>query len=53
MASDTTSVRSIVKMKSDEDKTKTLGPHLVMSYSGEPGASVTAPNLIRNIVLTA
>ena len=37
VASDTTAARSIVKMKSDEDKTKTLGPHLVMTYSGEPG----------------
>lgn len=39
VASDTTAARSIVKMKSDEDKTKTLGPHLVMTYSGEPGVS--------------
>lgn len=37
VASDTTAARSIVKMKSDEDKTKELGPHLVMAYSGEPG----------------
>ncbi|KAI5117013.1 hypothetical protein M0805_001612 [Coniferiporia weirii] len=40
IASDTTAARSIVKMKSDEDKTKTLGPHLIMSYSGEPGDTV-------------
>ncbi|KAH8115707.1 20S proteasome subunit [Phellopilus nigrolimitatus] len=40
VASDTTAARSIVKMKSDEDKTKTLGPHLVMTYSGEPGDTV-------------
>ncbi|KXN83043.1 putative proteasome subunit beta type-4 [Leucoagaricus sp. SymC.cos] len=37
VAADTTSVRSIVKMKNDEDKIKTLSPHLLMSYSGEPG----------------
>lgn len=24
-------------MKSDEDKTKVLSPHLLMAYSGEPG----------------
>lgn len=30
---------SVVKMKSDEDKIKTLSPHLLMAYSGEPGAS--------------
>lgn len=37
VASDTTAARSIVKMKHDEDKIKTLGPQLLMSYSGEPG----------------
>lgn len=37
IAADTTAARSIVKMKSDEDKTKDVGPHLVMAYSGEPG----------------
>jgi 20S proteasome subunit beta 4 len=37
MAADTTSARSIVKMKNDEDKIKTLSPHLFMTYSGEPG----------------
>ena len=37
VASDTTAARSIVKMKHDEDKIKSLGPHLLMSYSGEPG----------------
>jgi 20S proteasome subunit beta 4 len=38
VAADTTSARSIVKMKNDEDKIKALSPHLLMSYSGEPGA---------------
>jgi 20S proteasome alpha/beta subunit len=38
VAADTTSARSIVKMKIDEDKIKTLSPHLLMAYSGEPGA---------------
>lgn len=37
VASDTNAARSIVKMKSDEDKTKVISPHLVMTYSGEPG----------------
>ena len=37
VAADTTSARSIVKMKIDEDKIKTLSPHLLMAYSGEPG----------------
>jgi hypothetical protein len=27
-------------MKSDEDKIKTLSPHLLMAYSGEPGESL-------------
>ena len=39
IAADTTAARSIVKMKVDEDKIKVLGPHLLMAYSGEPGAS--------------
>ena len=30
----------VVKMKSDEDKIKTLSPHLLMAYSGEPGESL-------------
>ena len=38
IASDTTQARSIVKMKIDEDKIKTLSPHLLMAYSGEPGS---------------
>jgi 20S proteasome alpha/beta subunit len=37
VAADTTASRSIVKMKVDEDKIKTLSPHLLMAYSGEPG----------------
>lgn len=37
VAADTTAARSIVKMKVDEDKIKTLSPHLLMAYSGEPG----------------
>ena len=37
VAADTTAARSIVKMKVDEDKIKTLGSHLLMAYSGEPG----------------
>jgi 20S proteasome subunit beta 4 len=37
VAADTTASRSIVKMKVDEDKIKTLSPHLLMAYSGESG----------------
>ena len=41
MAADTTAARSIVKMKIDEDKIKTLSSHLLMAYSGEPGKFLT------------
>lgn len=37
VAADTTAAHSIVKMKINEDKIKTLSPHLLMAYSGEPG----------------
>ncbi|KAJ3720441.1 20S proteasome subunit [Lentinula raphanica] len=40
VASDTTAARSIVKMKTDEDKIKVVSPHLLMSYSGEPGDTI-------------
>ncbi|KAJ3784766.1 20S proteasome subunit [Lentinula aff. detonsa] len=40
VASDTTAARSIVKMKIDEDKIKVVSPHLLMSYSGEPGDTI-------------
>jgi 20S proteasome alpha/beta subunit len=40
VAADTTAARSIVKMKVDEDKIKSLSPHLLMAYSGEPGMHV-------------
>jgi len=39
IAADTTAARSIVKMKTDEDKIKTLNPHLLMAYSGDSGRS--------------
>ena len=42
VAADTTAARSIVKMKVDEDKIKSLGPHLLMAYSGEPGICLPA-----------
>ncbi|KAG6821143.1 hypothetical protein H0H93_005363 [Arthromyces matolae] len=52
VAADTTSARSIVKMKVDEDKIKTLSPHLLMAYSGEPGDTVQFAEYIeRNIRL--
>ncbi|GAA5969906.1 hypothetical protein JCM21900_004188 [Sporobolomyces salmonicolor] len=37
LASDTSANRSIVRMKSTEDKQRVVGKHLVMAYSGEPG----------------
>ena len=37
VAADTNQSRSIVKMKTDEDKIAMLSPQLLMSYSGEPG----------------
>ncbi|WVQ71160.1 hypothetical protein IAR50_000685 [Cryptococcus sp. DSM 104548] len=37
LASDMGAGRSIVRMKSDENKIKALGPHLAMAYGGEPG----------------
>jgi len=52
VASDTSAARSIIKMKSDEDKTKTLSPHLVMTYSGEPGDTVQFAEFVeRNLRL--
>ncbi|KDQ49267.1 hypothetical protein JAAARDRAFT_63787 [Jaapia argillacea MUCL 33604] len=52
VAADTTAARSIVKMKGDEDKIKSLGPHLLMAYSGEPGDTVNFAEYIeRNIRL--
>jgi len=52
MAADTTASRSIVKMKIDEDKIKTLSSHLLMAYSGEPGDTVQFAEYVeRNIRL--
>jgi len=52
MAADTTAARSIVKMKIDEDKIKTLSSHLLMAYSGEPGDTVQFAEYVeRNIRL--
>ncbi|KAF8635548.1 hypothetical protein AX15_000201 [Amanita polypyramis BW_CC] len=52
VAADTIASRSIVKMKSDEDKIKVLSPHLLMSHSGEPGDTVQFAEYIeRNIRL--
>jgi 20S proteasome subunit beta 4 len=39
-ASDTTNARSIVVMKRGEDKSRLLGKHTVMLYSGEAGDTV-------------
>ena len=37
IASDCNAARSIVKMKTDEDKQKVPNEHMVMTYSGESG----------------
>jgi 20S proteasome alpha/beta subunit len=51
MAADTTAARSIVKMKVDEDKIKTLSSHLLMAYSGEPGKYPTLIVMINSSLL--
>ncbi|KAI0340303.1 N-terminal nucleophile aminohydrolase [Trametopsis cervina] len=52
VAADTDAARSIIKMKSDVDKVKELGSHLLMAYSGEPGDTVQFAEYIeRNIRL--
>jgi len=52
MAADTTAARSIVKMKTDEDKIKALSQNLLMTYSGEPGDTVQFAEYVeRNIRL--
>ncbi|GJJ14608.1 hypothetical protein Clacol_008874 [Clathrus columnatus] len=52
LAASTTAVRSIVKMKHDQDNIKVLGPQLIMSYSGEPGDTIQFAEYIeRNIRL--
>jgi len=52
VAADTTAARSIVKMKSDEDKIKALSPHLLMAFSGEPGDTVNFAEYVeRNLRL--
>jgi 20S proteasome subunit beta 4 len=54
VAADTTAARSIVKMKTDEDKIKALSPHLLMAYSGEPGnlRSFSSNHLYISFVIT-
>ncbi|GAW10575.1 20S proteasome subunit [Lentinula edodes] len=52
VASDTTAARSIVKMKTDDDKIKVVSPHLLMSYSGEPGDTIQFAEYVeRNLPL--
>ncbi|KAM6501037.1 Nucleophile aminohydrolase [Amanita muscaria] len=52
VAADTTAARSIVKMKTDQDKIKILSPHLLMAYSGEPGDTLQFAEYVeRNIRL--
>jgi probable proteasome subunit beta type-2 len=40
IASDNNAARSIIKMKSDDDKQKILSNHLVMTYAGESGTCI-------------
>jgi len=52
IAADTNAARSIVRMKTDEDKIKELSPQLLMSYSGEPGDTIQFAEYIeRNLRL--
>ncbi|KAF9062976.1 20S proteasome subunit [Rhodocollybia butyracea] len=52
VAADTTAARSIVKMKTDDDKIKVVSPHLLMSYSGEPGDTIQFSEFVeRNLRL--
>ncbi|WFD36872.1 proteasome endopeptidase complex [Malassezia cuniculi] len=52
IASDCNAARSIIKMKSDDDKQKVLGSHLVMTYAGESGDTVQFAEYIeRNLRL--
>lgn len=37
IASDKNAARSIIKMKSDDDKQKVLSNNLIMAYAGESG----------------
>ncbi|WVQ85544.1 hypothetical protein IAT38_007710 [Cryptococcus sp. DSM 104549] len=37
LCADMAAGRSIIRMKSDENKIKALGPHLAMAFGGEPG----------------
>ncbi|KAL8281386.1 hypothetical protein RQP46_006070 [Phenoliferia psychrophenolica] len=51
-ASDSSANRSIVRMKSGEDKQKVIGKHLVMAYSGEPGDTLNFAEYVeRNLRL--
>lgn len=40
IASDNNAARSIIKMKSDDDKQKVLSKNLVMTYAGESGTCI-------------
>lgn len=52
IASDSNAARSIVKMKSDQDKQKQLSKHLIMAYSGESGDTVQFADYVeRNLRL--
>jgi len=52
IAADTNAARSIVRMKSDEDKIKELSPALLMSFSGEPGDTIQFAEFVeRNLRL--
>lgn len=52
VATDCNAARSIIKMKSDDDKQKLLGSHLIMAYAGESGDTVQlAEYLERNMRL--
>ncbi|OZJ06936.1 hypothetical protein BZG36_00179 [Bifiguratus adelaidae] len=52
LAADEVAARSIVVMKSKEDKSRTLSPHILLLYTGEPGDTVNFAEYIqRNVRL--
>ena len=52
VTADKLNVKSIMVVKSDQDKTATLNDHVLMAYSGEPGDTLNFAEYIeRNVQL--
>ena len=52
VAADMSAAHSIIKVKTDVDKIKELSPHLLMSFSGEPGMSEHDTQRIQPLIMT-